>query len=202
MEKKRYPRKVYQMMIGTQNANYCWAMKLRDTLFDYGFHDVWMQQTVSEENAFLKEFKRRLMFRCNQNWYTTLLSSERYSLYRLYKYEYKMEQYLFDLDKTIFRDLYARFRFGVSELPVHRCRYTSDEPITPLCPSCNESYENEFHFLFLCPAYEDIRLKYLNFCYGLDMRESISACFSSHERDKIRSVASYILQAFKRRRST
>ena len=47
MENRRYPRKVYQMMLGSHNST--WAGEIRDILFDYDFHYVWADQSVQEE---------------------------------------------------------------------------------------------------------------------------------------------------------
>ena len=197
MENRRYPRKVYQMMLGS--SNYTWAGKIRDVLFDYDLHYVWAEQSVQEEKSFLKELRDRMILRYKESWYNKLHRSERCALYRIFKNEHDIESYLFDLDKSIFRDLYARFRFGVSELYTHRYRYMNNENNSNVCPSCNEADEDEYHFLFLCPAYEDIRMKYLEFCFGLGVQECMCLCFSSNDKERIRQVSSYVFHALKRR---
>jgi len=199
MDNKRYPQKVYQMMIHTTNSNYSWAKRIKDLLYDYDFEDVWREQNVPSANAFLKELKRRLVYRYVEYWNTALYTSRRYSFFRMFKYIHGIEQYLFDLDKPVFRNLYVQFRLGVSELCIHRCRYS--ETSTYLCPSCNESDEDEVHFLFLCPAYEDLRMKYLYFCFGLSIQEGLMLCFTNYDRERCRSVSSYLFHAFKRRSS-
>ena len=35
-------------------------------------------------------------------------------------------------------------------------------PIIHLCPLCIEEEEDKLHFLFQCPVYHDLRLKYLH----------------------------------------
>ena len=197
MDSKRYPKKVYEMMIHTNNSNDCWAKRIKNILCDYYFEDVWREQRVPCENAFLKELKHRLVCRYAECWSTALYTSRRYSFFRMFKYIHGFEQYLLDLDKPVFRNLYVQFRLGVSEICMHRYRYS--ETTTYLCPSCNESDEDEVHFLFLCPAYEDIRMKYLYFCYELTIQEGLMLCFTNYERERCRLVSSYLFHAFKRR---
>ena len=196
MEDTRFPKKVYRRMIDSCIPN-CWSNRIRDVLFEYDFQDVWRGQRVQNETTFLKELKRRMMCRFDENWNLRLLMSERYTVYRMFKHDHNRERYLYDLDKPVFRDLYIRFRLGMSELHVHRYRY--NEPPSLICPSCNESEEDEFHFLFKCPAYENIRVKYLRFCFGLTVQESLVACFSTNEKEKVRAVASYLYHAFQQR---
>ena len=197
MDVKRLPKKVYHMMIESRSVYPCWAWKLKDLLLDCGFEEIWRQQTVDNETSFLQELKERLICRFEDCWKTQLLTKERFHLYKMFKFNHNLEHYLYDLDKPIFRNVYIRFRLGVSELYVHRFRYS--EPTSLLCPSCNESEEDEFHFLFACPAYEDLRVKYLYFCIGFTIQESFNMCFSCDERERVRAVSSYLLQAFRRR---
>ena len=199
MDNERYPKKVYQMMIQTNNSNDCWANKIRTILCEYDFEDVWNQQGVESVNEFLKELKYRLIRRYIEGWLAALCRSERYSFFKLFKNSHGIEQYLFDLNKIVFRNPYIQFRFGTSELYVHRYRY--NDSTTYLCPSCTESDEDEIHFLFNCPAYEDIRTKYLHFCIGLSVQEGLLMCFMNYDAEICKSVSSYLYQAFKRRRS-
>ena len=115
MEDTRFPKKVYMRMKDTCASN-CWSKRIKDTLFEYDFQDVWREQSVQNEMTFLKELKRRMMFRFDERCNLRLSISERYSLYRMFKVTHNREKYLYDLDKPVFRDLYIRFRLGMSEL--------------------------------------------------------------------------------------
>ena len=128
------------MMLGSNN--YTWAGKIRDILFDYDLHYVWAEQSVQEERSCLEELRERMIRRYEESWYNNLHGSERYALYRMYKSEHCIENYLFDLDKSVFRDLYVRFRFDVSELFNHRYRYMNNVCNANVCPSCNEADED------------------------------------------------------------
>ena len=126
------------------------------------------------------------------------MGSERYSFYRLIKPVWGRETYLYALDKKPFREVYIQFRAGFSELYCHKLRYSRDNQDNMfLCPSCREEFECEFHLLYGCPVYEDIRQKYVsNVCYF----SSVERLFSADDPMLIRSIAMYLYHTLKRRR--
>ena len=105
-----------------------------------------------------------------------------------------MEGYLNSLDVKKFRDVFIRFRFGINDLSNNK-RYanTSDAK----CPFCKER-ENEEHFLWSCPAYEEIRKKYLNGFKVKQWKQNCCRTLMHGKNEKLtRSVAMYIFYAFK-----
>lgn len=51
----------------------------------------------------------------------------------------------------------SRFRMGISELSVYHYRYRFVNQQQMLCPLCNESEEDELHFVFICPFFHNLR---------------------------------------------
>ena len=56
----------------------------------------------------------------------------------------------------------TRFRFGVSDIKVHRSRskvYNVDEL---KCPFCLSAMDNEVHFVLYCPASDELRYEFID----------------------------------------
>ena len=196
MDPSRYPRKVYTMSLADKNEN--WSSKIRELLYRYDFAEIWINQKADHEGEFLRELRKRMICEYNMLWSETLNSSDRYAFYRVFKTVRCPEMYLYCLDKRVFRDVYIRFRMGVTQLFVHRYRYTREKDFnTYLCPACYECDEYESHFFNECPVYEDLRIKYLR---NLPNTSTDNECLLTEQNPVvIRAVARFLYFAFKRR---
>ena len=197
MENNRLPKQAYEMLLRSHIAgNRNWASMIRNCLFRLGFGFVWMNGGVSEENRFVQHLKQRMRDCFIQEWYATNRDNIRYVWYSSFKQNFGMEEYLNVIDVKKFRDVFIRFRFGINNLRSNM-RYTNIPDRN--CPFCNER-ENEIHMLLLCPAYEEIRKKYLK---GFKVKQGIqNGCriLMEGKKEKLtRSVAMYLYYAFKTR---
>ena len=88
-----------------------------------GFPCVWHNQGVGCLNAFIREFRQRLIDIRWQAWDDHVNTNDRFSLYRQFKTLTGVEPYLMlNLNRHI-RHTVTRFRFGVSDIKVHRSRF-------------------------------------------------------------------------------
>ena len=55
----------------------------------------------------------------------------------------------------------TRFRFGVSDIKVHRSRFKVYNVADCKCPYCLSAVENEAHFVLCCPAFDDMRYEFI-----------------------------------------
>ena len=124
--------------------------------------------------------------------------SNRYSLYRYIKHSWETEKYLYVIDKKVCRDVYIRFRMGITELYNHTGRYQL-EPSNALCPLCREKDEDEVHFLLQCPALCDLREKYLLRYIDSSIDDALRFFLSCKNANVIRSTSLYMCKAFQRR---
>ena len=197
MEPSRYPRKVYDMMLCSGNNT--WARDIQDLLCRHGFEDVWNLQFVPNEVQFLRDLKNYLINEYVNDWSTAIANSDRYAFYRRFKNVFTREPYLYVIDKQIFRDAMIRFRAGVSPLYVHRHRYSNDAPDSFICPSCKEEDEDEEHFLFRCPAYEEVRKRFIFRVFDPMYHIDVDDILASDKVDTIRSASMYLFHAFRHR---
>ena len=149
----------YDMMISKGQRLDNWATNIKKLLCTYGYENVWLSQEVEDEGKLLCTLRQKLIERFNYDW-NERLSKYRFSIYSLYKRARYFETYLDVVNKQTLRESLTRFRFGISDIKVHKLRYCPGET-NLLCPMCTEEDEDEIHFLLHCPVYNDLRSTYI-----------------------------------------
>ena len=66
----------------------------------------------------------------------------------------------------MFRDTLTRLKLGINDLGVKK-RFLCDSFVNENWPFCPDILEDESHFLFCCPAYDDVRS---NICHIYTVR--------------------------------
>ena len=82
-------------------------------------------------------------------------------LYKLFKYKFGCEPYLQNIKNVQLRKTFTRFRCSSHFLEVERGRYIGKLEHERLCPIC-DTVENEFHFVMICPLYNELRNYFLS----------------------------------------
>ena len=102
------------------------------------------------------------------------------------------------------RSLCAQLRSGILPLHLETGRYRGVVDEERLCIYCDiNDIENEFHFMFYCPLYHELRQKLFNRCKNLDL-----IWLSDAERlvwifeHKIFALAEYLEKAWDKRTKT
>ena len=175
MDANRLPKQCYQMLHNlAENNKKCWATDIRDILCTTGFQFAWTNQGVGNKRTFLSAFKQRLIDIFIQEWSSTIQERDRYSFYKTFKDNFGQEKYLLNIDVVCFRIAFSQTRLGV--LPINnnmqRFNHNAQER---LCPCCGRSVEDEYHLLFICPLYNDLRWKLLNNFSGLPLSRLLEA---------------------------
>ena len=143
-------------------------------------------------------------------WKKKIKNSNKLDFYRKFKHEYKAEEYL-DMAPTMYakRD-YIKFRTSNHKLAVEILRYK--RPIVPreqrLCELCTEDkIEDEFHMIFECTTYKNIREIYfqkihaLIACNHAFKDEFIETIFKSLNTPVIIYTSNFIKKCFTKRKS-
>jgi hypothetical protein len=202
MPDSRLPRKAYLMLYrldeGKKNN---WVSKIRMFLFLNGFGFVWLNQGVGDCNAFISVLRERMIDCRWQNWQSHIRESERFHSYcGLNGFSHETKLYLtMPLNRHI-KNVVVKFRFGISDLFVHSCRYKNLVNINLVCPLCREATENEMHFLLCCPAFTDLRLKLIPEKYFRNPNLSrMNLLLASKNEETVRNLALYMYKAFKLR---
>ena len=78
MSNHRYPKHCYKMLKSLDEARRnTWASKVRRLLYMYGFGYACIAQETCNENAFVRQFKIRLIDCMKQNWHSDISESSR-----------------------------------------------------------------------------------------------------------------------------
>ena len=164
MNDGRLPKKAYKMLLHLdERGKKTWATNIRLLLSRNGFANVWVSQSVGDEHVFLKLLKQRLIDVRMQNLSDHLNTSERFSFYSsISNHDYlSLPKYvLLDINRQL-KVIMTKFRFGVSDINVHRLRYKTHSQAQLFCPFCKNVEENELHFVLCCPMYTEVRARYI-----------------------------------------
>ena len=169
-------------------------------LSNLGFYDAWLNQGVGHEKIFLKAVKTRLQDISIQDLNSRIADSPKARFYRLFS-SFGFKGYLEQITITKFRTALSKLRLSSHKLAVETGRYT--RPITPLdnrkCSICN-ILEDEFHFLFECRIYTDLRKQYLpkSLWKRCNIPNLINLMTNESAKVNIR-LSQYIYKAFKLR---
>ena len=175
-----------------------WYTAVKRCLADNGFLKVWEDGGTTDEKAFLRKLKDKLVFNFEQSWLQRMESSERFSSYKTFKKVFLAELYLNDITVKKFRDALIRFRLGLNNLKVNR-RF-SQSNFDKNCDFCEDVLEDEQHFLFECHKYEPIREKYLHRYFNLDVI-TVAELLQTLDLICIRQLAMYIYYGLEMRKN-
>ena len=113
------PFKGYKTLLHLHERNKrTWASSVCYVLYKYGFGDVWVNQGVGDEKAFLKEFKERVLSLYRQEWDNNIRTKECFTFYSTFKSSLSLAPYLNELKHIKLRNFLIRLRLGVSNYAV------------------------------------------------------------------------------------
>ena len=98
----------------------------------------------------------------HEEWSSTICHKPKLRNYVKFKQDINVEEYVTINISRSQRSLLAQLRMGILPLNIETGRYLRKTLNERLCLLCNQNtIEDEFHFLFSCPVYNDERT---NFC--------------------------------------
>ena len=101
-----------------------------------------------------------------QEWNDHIQTSDRFALYKTFKASYIREPYLSINCNRFIKCALTKFRCGVSDIKVH-CNRSKNLNIADMdCPLCNSADEDEVHLVLCCPAFDDLRKRFIPLKYN------------------------------------
>ena len=196
----RLPRQAYTMLRNDVETNiqnnqstalHNWAKGIKECLESYCFHDVWLNGRVADKLAFLSSFKNSMIGRFRDEWYSKISASDCFSTYQVFKVTQQKETYLDSITIKKLRYELIKLRLGICEIGVNK-RYQPTNTVYQNCAFCKKNkktkMDNEYHFLFNCPLYSDIRLKYIpTLTDGL----SLKSVLTDDNSDNMRNIVHF-----------
>ena len=121
-----------------------------------------------------------------------------YLTYFSFKSVHQLEIYLNAITIKRFRDTLIRLLLGINDLGVNK-RFLCDSFVNKNCSFCPDILEDESHYLFCCPAYDDARRKYLSHIIVPDTVHSLNSVFDNASTEQLRKLAMFVFYALKHR---
>ena len=122
---------------------------------------IWEAQLVQNEKRFLVLFEQRLKDQFFQNWQINVTDSSKLKFYSGIKTYIGFENYLDILKVSKFRHVFASFRLSCHGLEIETGRHRGIDKVNRVCKLCINCVEDEYHFMFICKVYDDLRRKYM-----------------------------------------
>ena len=131
-----------------------------------------------------------------EEWYSKISTSDRFSTYQVFEVLHQKEKHLDSKTIKTFSDALIKLRLGIYEIGANK-RYQATSIDNQNYPFCINNLENEYHFLFNCPLYSDIRLKYTP---TLTDGFSLRSVLTDHNSDNMRNIAMFLFLPFEAQR--
>ena len=139
-----------------------------------------------------------------QCWYNGIANSRSLSMYKNFKQTYEFEHYLNVLPSKL-RIPLSRLGLSAHQLRIETGRYAQNRVARALrlCTPCNKSdIEDEFHFVLLCPSYNQIRRKYIRpYYYQRPSVHKLIMLMQNTQRSSLNNLGKYVYEAFALRRA-
>ena len=207
METHRYPKQCYIMLKRLDEVGkITWASHVKEMLYKYGFGYVWIAQDVGNSKQLLGLFTQRLKDCFLQDWFAKINESSKAEHYKCFKSLLDVEKYLYIDLSFRYRNALAKFRCSSHSLMIEKGRHMDLDRLYRNCPLCIQRnvyiLEDEYHFLMVCPEYEDLRYNFFpeNMLTNVNLNKFYSFMTSKNEH-VITSLAKYLFHAFQKRKS-
>lgn len=211
MVKKAYNSLYESHCLGQNN----WCSHIKALLYDHNHQSNWDNQIINiqDVNVIKEKIYKKFMDNC-LNQINNSDDNPKLRTFKLFKTEFKLENYLTKIKNLNHSLALARFRISSHNLRIETGRY--DQPKTPpenrICNYCDtRSVESEIHFILDCPLYTDERLELKRTIREEIPWEDLIAlsnedyfiCIMSSENDKVmRALAKYVYICLLKRANT
>ena len=179
----------------------CWAYDIKQLLCSVGLGEAWFNQGVGCVHRFLNLFKQRCRDIAIQEWQASLQLVSKLDTYRKIKIEFGMSCYLSVIDKHYLKNALCKFRISAHRLRIETGRWLHNNRAERICIFCSlNEIEDEFHFMLICPFYNDLRHQYLpQYCYTNPTFVKFTVIMQSEQPTLLINLSKYIYFSMKKR---
>ena len=203
MNENRYPKICYKLQCKWLNHNKrtdCWARDVKELLESLGFGYAWYNQSVANECHFISKILQRLKDIDILCWRNDIEEMNKLRTYRLFKENLICENYLNEINIISYRKALTKLRGGLLDLRANTGRYENINYNDRICKMCNDSIEDEYHFLLECNIYDDIRSNFIPaFYYTHPSHNKFKLLMNKKNIATLLNIARYVIVAMKHR---
>ena len=176
-----------------------WASNVKTLLDTYGFSYAWCNPGLINLKTFHLLFKERVIDVFKQSWVNDINRSSSLMLYKDFKGELVYERYL-DILPYKLRIGISQLRLAAHQLRIVTGRYSQNrvDRALRLCTLCNGSHiEDEYHLVAICPAYNQLREKYIRpYYYKRPSVYKFTLLMRSTNTKIVKNLAKFVSEAF------
>ena len=194
----KYINSVYKTMvqdIELRPRSTNWAMYVKNILTQLGFYHVWLNQGVENIPLFISLFRQRVRDTFIQALEGRVNDSSRALFYKSIM-NFNFQKYLTCVNIPKYRIALSKLRLSSHRLNIEVGRWNNTPVNERLCTICNV-LEDEYHFIFECQRYIDLRDLYIPRYFRI--RPSMLKCkelLQSENVRIIRNLSMYVYKAF------
>lgn len=198
-------KSVYNQGVNDCEAGYNnWVANVKNLLNNFGFGYVFNNLNQLDIKAFPYIFKQRLIDNFIQHWHVSIGNSPVLETYKHLKSSLDYESYLDQLPHSL-RCSLSRIRVSSHSLRIQTGRFARNriERNERVCLCCGSGdVEDEFHFICVCPRFNDQRKKYLKkYYFQRPSMFKFLELLKSTNKTVLFKLATYIKDALDIRRS-
>ena len=167
-----------------------WCTKVCYILDSTGLSYVWNWEGISTYRL-KRLLKQRLYDAFVQNWSSDMAENSLCTNYKIFKTEFRFENYLLTLDDDL-RIPLTKYRCGSHYLPISEHRYNGvcDDH---RCPLCLNDTGDEFHYIFICPAFDSYRTRFIDsHLYKRANALNFQKLFTSTSKEKLERLSKFV----------
>jgi len=167
-------------------------------------NDIIYRTRISSMEKYVSKWSEIIESECG----STRNGGNKLRTYRLMKTEYRTEKYVTTILGKRQRASIAKFRCGTAPIRIETGRYEKLDECERLCPFCINVIEDEYHVLFECFLYADLREEFYNRLLveieldfnALSIKEKLCSILASDSDFIIRHTAKFCTLLLERRR--
>jgi len=198
-KEKKLNKIVYQITYHLCRSNVMqapWIQKVKELLNECDLYNLWLQQNPPTNMKHI--VKGRITDIYVERWKNNIFESPKCYNYRMYKNDLIMEKYLLLLPLPL-RISFTRFRVANHKLPIEKGRFENIPRHERKCSVC-DVLGDEFHYLFMCPKFKDVRSLFLGKFYStrvnVEKYKLLMSTSNIKRLCKIAKFAKYIMKDF------
>ncbi|XP_069129308.1 uncharacterized protein [Argopecten irradians] len=169
---------------------------IKQKLSELGLGYIWLRQSPADI-ILLPLIKQRIDDQTKQLLLATISTSSKCDLFRYLVDDVTLQFYLTKSLSKQRRISVSKLRLSAHNLAIETGRYRNVERNNRLCRNCELfEIEDEYHFLFICPKFSDIRRKYIkNYFWVKPSVYKVIELLNTHNMKDLNSLGKYIIEA-------
>lgn len=199
MDNERITKKVFMYELNNMQQK-TWCAEVKQLLSLLGLSQCFDELSCID----LEQVLSQLNNKHKENWMSEIENKPKLRTYRIFKYSFEVEPYIYCKVSPSIRSTFAKLRCGILPLEIETGRWKNKPTNERICKLCNQNeIEDECHFLFSCPFYENIRNNMYseleNYCPGFKNLDTNAKLKNIMKDDSIKTVMECVNKMYKKR---